>query len=361
VSSIERCRSSALGGHVLACNACGDIQIAYNSCRNRHCPKCQSSAAKRWLRERQQELLPVAYYHIVFTLPSSIADIAYQNKALVYDLLFKVTAQTLRIIAADQKHLGVKIGVTAVLHTWGSALTHHPHLHCIVPGGGLNPEGQWKPCHKGYFLPVKVLSRLFQRLFLEQLVALHPTLQFHGRLAHLADRASLTTYLVPARKTRWFVYAKRPFCGPEAVLQYLSRYTHRVALSNSRITHYDPKARTVSFKWKDYRAKPEQRFKIMMLSTDEFMRRFLIQILPPRFHRIRHFGLFANHQSKQSIALIRRLLGENKVMIEERDESQERPLKHPLKIPTFTCRTCGVPLLIIETLQRTHKPRGPPH
>ncbi|MCP4237156.1 MAG: IS91 family transposase [Aestuariibacter sp.] len=355
MSAIERCRSAELGGHVLRCDQCDEMQIAYNSCRNRHCPKCQSSAAKRWLEDRQADLLPVEYYHLVFTLPASIGCIAYQNPALVYDLLFKVTAQTLRMIAADPKHLGVKVGMTAVLHTWGSALSHHPHLHCIVPGGGLDPNNQWKPCKPGFFLPVRVLSRLFRRLFLEQLTALHPQLQFYGQMQYLTEADAFSAYLDPVRKTEWVVYAKRPFSGPKAVLEYLSRYTHRIAISNSRIIEYDQ--HTVTFKWKDYRVKGHRKFKTMTLSVDEFIRRFLMHVLPARFHRIRHFGLLANHQRKQNLQMIRRRLGVETITepVQETAPTQEQEDK-PL---AFVCRSCGTPLIIIEILGQA--PRGPPN
>ena len=344
LSAIERCRSAELGGHVLRCNDCAEVQIAYNSCRNRHCPKCQGSTAKRWLADRQTELLPVEYYHVVFTLPAQIADIAYQNPALVYDLLFKVTAETLQTIATDPKHLGAQIGFTAILHTWGSAMTHHPHLHCIVPGGGLNPEGQWQPCKPGFFLPVRVLSRLFRRLFLEQLTAIHDQLMFYGTLEHLAEPGAFSQHLVPTRQTDWVVYAKRPFSGPEAVLSYLSQYTHRVAISNRRLVAYNHD--TVTFKWKDYRIKGNKRCSTMSLTTDEFIRRFLIHILPHRFHRIRHFGLFANHQRKRNLQTVRGLLD---AIIENPDDPDEEQAPMP---PSFICRTCGAPLTIIQILDR---------
>ena len=242
MSAIERCRSAALGGHVLCCEDCAQIQIAYNSCRNRHCPKCQGSAARRWLEDRQADLLPVDYYHLVFTLPAPISDIAYHNKAVIYHLLFKASAETLLTIAADPQRLGARLGITAVLHTWGSALTHHPHIHCIVPGGGLSLDGQrWVACKPGFFLPVRVLSRLFRRLFLEQLSAAHHAgrLQFFGQHQDLAEARDFADYLAPLRQTEWVVYAKRPLAGPEAVLTYLSRYTHRVAISNSRLLACD--------------------------------------------------------------------------------------------------------------------------
>ena len=350
MSAIERCRSAELGGHVLRCDDCAEVQIAYNSCRNRHCPKCQASTAKRWLADRQAELLPVEYYHVVFTLPAQVADIAFQNPALVYDLLFKVTSQTLRTIARDPKHLGADIGFTAVLHTWGSAMTHHPHLHCIVPGGGLDPDGQWQPCKRGFFLPVRVLSRLFRRLFLEQLNALHDELKFYGQLEHLADALAFAQHLDPVRRLDWVVYAKRPFSGPEAVLAYLSLYTHRVAISNRRLVSYEK--HTVTFKYKDYRAKGRKRDTTMTLATDEFIRRFLIHILPSGFHRIRHFGLFANPHRKQNLQCLRRLLGEGEINPDPQEEIN--------KPPTFVCRTCGTPMVIIETLPRPQRARAPP-
>ena len=262
MSAIESCRTAALGGHVERCEDCAHVRIAYNSCRNRHCPKCQAIAAKQWLAEREAELLPVPYFHVVFTLPAPIAAIAWQNKAVVYDLLFKAAAETLITIAADPKHLGARIGLTAVLHTWGSALTHHPHVHIIVPGGGISPDGErWIACRPGFFLPVRVLSRLFRRLFLEQLSAAYHAgqLQFFGSQAALADPKAFKDHLAPLWKAEWVVYAKRPFGGPEAVLAYLSRYTHRVAIANSRLIAFNDAG--VTFKWKDYRAKEQQRAK----------------------------------------------------------------------------------------------------
>jgi hypothetical protein len=349
LAAIERCRSAELGGHVLHCDDCGEVSIAYNSCRNRHCPKCQGSAAKRWLEARQAELLPVEYYHVVFTLPSQIADLVYQNKRIVYDLLFKATAETLSTIARDPKHLGAEIGFTAVLHTWGSALTHHPHLHCIVPGGGLTPDGRWQPCKPGFFLPVRVLSRLFRRLFLEQLCASYDELEFHGHLALLAERKAFDQYLAPTRQTDWVVFAKRPFAGPEAVWAYLSLYTHRVAISNSRLIAYQHGS--VTFSYKDYRRKGRQRHKTMTLDAHEFLRRFLIHVLPAGFHRIRHFGLFANHQRRRQLKRLRALL----------DVFEPEPAVVPVeKPPSFICRTCGVPLVVIEIIDRPQRTRAPP-
>ena len=289
MSAIETCRTAALGGHVERCEDCAHERVAYNSCRNRHCPKCQGAAARQWLEEREAELLPVPYYHVVFTLPAAIGAIAFQNKAAVYDLLFRIAAETLITIAADPKHLGARIGLTAVLHTWGSALTHHPHVHVIVPGGGLSPDGsRWIACKPGFFLPVRVLSRRFRRLFLEGLAALHKAnrLVFFGDLAPRADKRAFDAALAPLRRSEWVVYAKRPFAGPQAVLAYLSRYTHRVAISNSRLTALDKAG--VTFKWKDYRIKGRDRLRTMTLDAAEFIRRFLLHVLPSGFHRIRH-------------------------------------------------------------------------
>lgn len=354
MSAIERCRTEALGGHRLRCEPCNDELIAYNSCRNRHCPKCQSSAARRWLLDRQLDLLPVPYYHVVFTLPAPIADIAYQNKAVVYDLLFKASAQTLRTIAADPKHLGAKIGFTSVLHTWGSALTHHPHVHCVVPGGGLSPErDRWLACKPGFFLPVRVLSRLFRRLFLEQLQRAQQAgqLQFFGRLASLNNDEDFAACLAPLQKIDWVVYAKRPFAGPGAVLAYLSRYTHRIAIANSRLIAHDQ--RGVTFRCKDYRHKGRARYRSMTLATDEFIRRFLIHVLPTGFHRIRHYGLLASHVRRKNLALARQHLN---APVEQRSENDaEADEQHSC---AFVCRTCGSPLRVLEIVQP--EARAPP-
>jgi len=356
MSAIERCRTAALGGHVARCEDCAYTTIAYNSCRNRHCPKCQGAAAKEWLADREAELLPVPYYHVVFTLPAAIADIAYQNKAVIYDLLFKVSAETLLTIAADPKHLGARIGITAVLHTWGSALTHHPHVHMIVPGGGISLDGQrWVSCRPGFFLSVRVLSRLFRRLFLQKLITTHQAgrLSFFGNHAHLADVQSFAAFLAPLRKTEWVVYSKRPFGGPEAVLAYLSRYTHRVAIANSRLIACDE--RGVTFKWKDYRIEGRDRYKRMTLGTCEFIRRFLIHVLPKGFHRIRHYGLFAKGACADNIARARELLAAS--------NSQREPTSADPSKPTCPC--CGGRMIIIEVFARgctpRHRPSAPPN
>jgi len=360
MSAIEQCRSAALGGHVLRCEGCGTDQIAYNSCRNRHCPKCQSGAAKRWLDARQADLLPVEYYHVVFTLPAPIADIAYQNKTVVYSLLFDLAAETLMRIAADPKHLGASIGATLVLHTWGSALTHHPHVHGIVPGGGLASNSRrWVACRPGFFLPVRVLSRLFRRRFLEELVRTHEAgkLQFFGEHAALVDATAFKAWLAPLRQCEWVVYAKRPFAGPKAVLAYLSRYTHRVAISNSRLIALDEQG--VSFRWKDYRVKDgtkgKTRHKTMTLEPGEFMRRFLLHVLPGGLHRIRHYGLLANGSRKASLALARELLGQPAIAAVPADDGDD-----PRQPPTFACWHCGHAMVILQTFARSHAIRAPP-
>lgn len=349
MSAIEHCRTNTLGGHVLHCGQCDDQLIAYNSCRNRHCPKCCGTKAQQWLEERKAELLPVEYYHVVFTLPAQIADLAYQNKAVIYDLLFKASAETLSTIAADPKHLGAKIGFTSVLHTWGSALTHHPHVHCIVPGGGLDAQQGWKACKRGFFLPVRVLSRLFRRLFLERLRQANREgkLNFYGELADLQHSARFAQYLAPLNQREWVVYAKRPFAGPEAVLAYLSRYTHRVAISNQRLISHDE--RGVTFQWKDYRTKRCVRYRPMTLTTDEFIRRFLIHVLPKGLHRIRHYGLLASHVRRKNMACLRASLDVTEPDTIEAEKEKPAP---------FVCRVCGEPLRIIDVL--TPRNRAPP-
>ena len=360
MSAITQCRTAALGGHVLRCDGCGQDEVSYNSCRNRHCPKCQSRAAKRWLDARAADLLPVEYYHVVFTLPAPIADIAYQNKAALYGLLFDIAAETLLRIAADPKHLGAHIGATLVLHTWGSALTHHPHVHGIVPGGGLAPDGsRWVACRPGFFLPVRVLSRLFRRRFLEELQRLHDgsKLRFFGEHAALAQAAAFKAWLAPLRRCEWVVYAKRPFAGPQAVLAYLSRYTHRVAISNSRLLAMDE--RGVTFHWKDYRAKDgakgKTRHKAMTLSPQEFMRRFLLHVLPGGFHRIRHYGLLANSNRRDNLALARQLLQVTSPPPEAAaDDGSDSPR------PTFVCAHCGHAMRVLQVFLRDCSIRAPP-
>jgi len=366
MSAIETCRSAALGGHVLRCSACAHQQIAYNSCRNRHCPKCQGSAAHRWLEARQADLLPVEYYHLVFTLPAPISDLGFSNKSVIYTILFKAAAETLQTIAADPKHLGARIGLTLVLHTWGSTMIHHPHVHGIVPGGGLSIDGeQWIHCRPGFFLAVRVLSRLFRRLFLEKLVEAYQAgeLKFFGEHRLLANAKAFDDWIKPLQKIEWVVYAKRPFAGPEAVLAYLSRYTHRVAIANSRLMEFNDRGVA---RWKDYRSKQRFRHKAMTLSTDEFIRRFLIHVLPSGFHRIRHYGLLANAGRRDNLKRARELLLEKTVdgdaiensVIDSR-ASETNAIPEPLQ-PTYICPDCGSPMAIIARFERGQQPRAPP-
>ena len=354
MSAIEHCRTAALGGHVEACEDCGHWRIAYNSCRNRHCPKCQGAAARTWLARREADLLPVGYFHVVFTLPAEVADIAFHNKAVVYDLLFRAASETMLTIAADPRHLGARIGMTAVLHTWGSALTHHPHIHMIVPGGGISLDGQrWISSRPAFLLPVRVLGKLFRRLFLIRLIALHDAhkLGFFGGLAPLANRRAFRHHLAPVRHKRWVVYAKPPFAGPEAVLAYLSRYTHRVAISNRRLLTLD--AAGVTFRYKDYRRDGADRQRVMTLGADEFIRRFLLHLLPHGFHRIRHYGLLAGAARRTALARARELLA---VAPPPDDDVPQEPLD--TRPP---CPCCGGHMIIVETFARCGQPRAPPH
>ena len=353
MSAIENCRTAALGGHVEGCDDCGHLRIAYNSCRNRHCPKCQGAAARTWLAEREADLLPVGYFHVVFTLPTEVADIAWQNKAVVYDLLFRAASETMMRIAADPRHLGARIGITAVLHTWGSAMTHHPHVHMIVPGGGISPDGmRWIASRAGFLLPVRVLGKVFRRLFLSRLLELHHAgrLASFGAQAALADRRTFAHHLASLRKKRWVVYAKPPFAGPAAVLAYLARYTHRVAISNRRLIAFD--AASVTFRYKDYRRSGSERQQVMTLNTHEFMRRFLLHVLPRGFHRIRHYGLLASSTRKANIARARELLA-----VAPPAEPAE-PVEPSDPLPPCPC--CGGRMRIIETFGRWSQPRAPP-
>ena len=308
MTAIQVCRTAALGGQIEQCDQCGHRRICYRSCRNRHCPKCQSLARMEWIQRRQAELLDCQYFHVVFTVPEEIAAITYQNQDLVYRILFRATAETLRTIAADPKHLGAEIGFFGVLHSWGSSLLYHPHLHCVVPGGGLSPDGdRWISCTPDFFLPVRVLSHRFRRLFLEYLQNAFDggKLQFFNALAHLRDRRQFFGYLAPLRKMKWVVYAKRPFAGPQQVLDYVGRYTHRVAISNNRLL--DIEAGHVRFQWKDYRHKGRQ--KVMTLTAEEFIRRFLLHALPDGFQRIRYYGFLGNRYRQHKLARCRQLLG----------------------------------------------------
>ena len=358
MSAIESCRTAALGraGRAARENtACGHAVIAYNSCRNRHCPKCQGAAARAWMAEREAELLPVPYFHVVFTLPAAIGSIAYHNKAVIYDALFRASAETMLTIAADPKHLGARIAITSVLHTWGSAMTHHPHVHMIVPGGGVAVDGErWITKRPDFLLPVLVLSRLFRRLMLEKLVAAHEAGQliFFGTHAALADAEAFAAFLAPLRRTRWFV----PFAGPKAVLAYLSRYTHRVAISNRRLIAAD--GGTVMFKVKDYRREGAGRNQTMTLDAHEFIRRFLIHVLPKGFHRIRHYGLLASGVKAGNLALARKLLGGDPALPES-DAEEATPAADP-GVQDRPCPCCGAAMRIIEVFEAGQMPRHRP-
>jgi hypothetical protein len=361
MSAIERCRTAALGGHVARCENenCGYTQIAYNSCRNRHCPKCQGAAAREWLAEREAELLPVPYFHVVFSLPAKIADIAYQNKAAIYDILFKASAETMITIAADPKHLGARIGVLSVLHTWGSALNHHPHVHMIVPGGGISLDGErWVACRPDFLLYVGVLSRLFRRLVLEKLTAAHRAgaLQFFSKHAALANTRAFAAYLAPLRNSEWVVYCRRPFGGPEEVLRYLARYTHRVAISNRRLLSLDDNG--ITFKWKDYRLKGPERYQVMTLDTHEFIRRFLMHVLPSGFHRIRYYGLLASGKRAENVARARELLAPPIIPVDAIKAISANAAETPTA--KHACPCCGGRMIIIERFERGATPHYRP-
>jgi Putative transposase/Transposase zinc-binding domain len=364
MSAIEACRTADLGGHVARCEKCAHTAIAYNSCRNRHCPKCQGSQAREWLEARRAELLQVPYFHVVFTLPPHIGAIAYQNKAVIYDLLFKVSAETLLTIAADPKRLGVRIGFTSVLHTWGSAMTHHPHVHMIVPGGGISLDGtRWISSSEDYLLPVPVLSRLFRGRMLALLKAAHEAgrLQFFGDCAGLADKAAFKAWLEPLYHTTWHVHAKRPFAGPEQVLAYLARYTHRVAISNSRLMKADETG--VTFRYKDYRVEGPGRYKTMTVAPGEFIRRFMLHVLPKGFHRIRHYGLLASsHTKADTIERARELIKLATPPQPPRSTKQDQPAAgtEATDKPVHPCPCCGSRMIIIEMFEAGCTPRHRP-
>jgi hypothetical protein len=335
MSAVEMCRTARLGGHVQQCEDCEAVRIAYNSCRNRHCPKCQGQASRDWLADRQADLLPVGYFHVVFTVPQAIAAIAFQNKQTVYAILFRAVAETLRKLATDSRHLGAEIGFIAVLHSWGQNLHYHPHVHCIVPGGGLSfDQTRWVICRRNFFLPVRVLSRLFRRLFLDELKQAYDTgrLQFFGDAADLTEPAAFRRMAKEARRVNWVVYAKPPFAGPQQVLAYLGRYTHRIAISNSRLVSLDDDQ--VTFRWKDYRTGGRQ--KLMTLDAHEFIRRFLLHTVPDGFHRIRHFGLLANGHRQQKLEACRNLLNvpQPEEPVEDLDTVEAPPFAH-------RCPCCG--------------------
>jgi hypothetical protein len=358
MGAIEACRTATLGGHVERCDDCSLVRIVYNSCRDRHCPKCQGLARAQWLADRQADLLPVPYFHVVFTVPAAVAAIALQNKAMVYGILLKSAADTIRLIGADPQHLGAETGMIAILHTWGQTLTHHPHAHCLVPGGGLAADGRWISCRPGFFLPVRVLSRLYRRLFLERLRAAfdEAKLQFFGRLAHLVDPAPFGRHLNALREVEWVVYAKRPFGGPEQVLAYLGRYTHRVAIANSRLLAC--KQGRVRFRWKDYSA--DNKCKVITLHAEEFIRRFLLHVLPKGFRRIRHFGFLANACRAAKLARIRAALQAPE------PPPPAKPVDYRERYAILTgrridqCPICGGRMVEIDRWPRSAQPPRPP-
>lgn len=358
MNAILACRTAKLGGHITRCEDCGTLEAAYNSCRNRHCPKCQAAASFDWLEARKQDVLPVAYDHVVFTLPDKIAQIARQNRKHVYTSLFKAVSQTLMMIGADPKHLGAKLGATLVLHTWGSAMTHHPHIHGIVPAGGISPDGtSWKDCRKNFFLPVRVLSRLFRRLMCEQIAALYTSdkLEFHGELAKLNNADEFAAYLKSQRQRDWVVYAKRPFAGPEQVLSYLARYTHRIAISNKRITAYD--GHNVTFKVKDYRKDGQAHYGQMQLGAKEFARRFLQHVLPDGLHRIRHVGFLANTVRRKNIQIARKALSDRispDIPLSKSDTEIAEDVSKPAPKP---CPDCGGRLILIDLVMPASRQR----
>jgi hypothetical protein len=361
MSAIALCRTAALGGHIEACDDCRHSRVAYNSCRNRHCPKCQTATREQWLRDRQADLLPVPYFHVVFTVPAEVAEIAFHNKAIVYAILFDAVAATLKTLAADPRHLGGEIGFLAILHTWGQALTHHPHIHCLVPGGALVGGNRWLACRPRFFLPVHVLSRLFRRLFLERLQAAHRAgrLRFSASLARLDDTDVFAASIRDLRRKDWIVYSKPPFGSPEHVLAYLGRYTHRVAIANSRLVSADDKG--VSFRWRDYRRGNAPR--VMSLAPDEFIRRFLIHTLPDGFHRIRHYGFLANGCRRARVATIRQLLPASKAPGAVDDEATAAPAttdSRPRFDPTI-CPCCGGRLRMVFALPAMRQARPQPY
>jgi hypothetical protein len=363
MTAIETCRTAALGGHVEQCDGCGHQRIAYNSCANRHCPKCQSLARAVWIERRRAEILDCEYFHVVFTVPDAIAAIASQNKAQVYSILFRATAATLRTIAADPKHLGAEIGFFAVLHTWGQTLVHHPHLHCVVPGGGLSPDGtRWVACRPGFFLPVRVLSRLFRRLFLQDLQAAYDadTLRLVGALESLRNRQAWTCALAAVRQTKWVVYAKRPFAGPQQVVDYVGRYTHRVAISNNRLVDMD--AGQVRFTYKDYRADPSDSPKTMTIAAAEFIRRFLLHVLPTGFHRIRYYGFLGARHRREKLTRCRQLLGSTASITTPTDATSQTDYRDRAEALTgVSLRVCPAchhgHMIVVERLLPVRLPR----
>jgi hypothetical protein len=360
--AIETCRTAVLGGHVESCSQCDFTRIAYNSCRNRHCPKCQNAERAQWLESRKAELLPVEYFHVVFTVPEEVARIAFYNQKIVYGILFRAASETLLTIARDPKHLGCEIGFFAILHTWGQNLLHHPHIHCVVPGGGLSSDhARWIGCRPGFFLPVRVLSALFRRLFLEALQRTFQQgkLRFFGEIESLRTETAFLESLGQLSQRDWVVYAKPPFGGPQQALEYLGRYTHRIALSNDRLLAVNHGE--VTFQWKDYRQAPQQNSRRMTLPACEFIRRFLIHVLPPGFQRIRHFGFLANRFRKEKLALCRQLLATPATELLPGAAQCLLLLAVLASPPSDTCPKCGVGILFRTAIVPAYRwPATPP-
>jgi hypothetical protein len=338
---IEICRTAVLGGHKDKCDSCGHLEISYNSCRNRHCPKCQTLRKEKWIAARNEDLLPIEYFHVVFTIPSELNLLVSMNQKVLYDLLFRSASETLTELANDPKHLGAKIGVIGILHTWGQNLMDHPHVHCVVTGGGISPDGErWVSCRKGFFIPVKVMSALFRGKFLDILnnCLKRGDLAFHGSISHLKEPEAFASFKKQLYHKKWVVYCKPPFDGAKGVLQYLGRYTHRIAISNNRILNVQDG--NVSFLWRDYAN--DSRQKTMTLKANEFIRRFLLHVLPPRYVRIRHFGLLANRNRKDNIAVCRNIIGGDKPIIkkEVKQETWQEQLLRICGIDVTTCPIC---------------------
>jgi len=339
MGAIEACRTAALGGHKDKCDQCGHLEISYNSCRNRHCPKCQTLRKEKWIEARSEDLLPIEYFHVVFTIPAELNPLVSMNRKVMYDLLFRSVSETLIELADDPKHLGAKIGVISILHTWGQNLMDHPHIHCIVTGGGLSSNGnRWIPCRKGFFLPVTVMSALFSGKFLDHLKHgfKKGALVFDGAISHLKEPGTFESFRRHLYHKKWVVYCKPPFGGPKGVLQYLGRYTHRIAISNNRILNIQDGR--VSFLWRDYA--DDNRQKTMLLPSDEFIRRFLLHVLPERYVRIRHFGLLANRNRKGNIAACHKMLGRKNVTKEKRLETWQEQLLRICGIDVSVCPLC---------------------
>jgi Putative transposase/Transposase zinc-binding domain len=354
--AVEVCRTAELGGHKDKCAECGHIEISYNSCRNRHCPKCQTLRKETWIEDRAEDLLPIQYFHVVFTIPSELNPLAIMNQKVMYNLLFRSASETLVELADNPKHLGARIGFIAILHTWGQNLMDHPHVHCVVTGGGLS-ENDWVSSRKGFFIPVRVMAALFRGKFLDYLKNSFEELIFPGGIGHLKDPGNFEIFRRRLYHKKWVVYCKPPFAGVNGVLQYLGRYTHRVAISNNRILRLHDGE--VSFRWRDYADGDKQ--KIMTLSADEFIRRFLLHVLPHRYVRIRHFGLLGNRKRKDNIALCRRLLKVHMTMLKERkEETWQEHLLRICGVDVTSCPVCKKGKMFTVDILPPSRCNGPP-